>query len=233
MAFTALVVATAVATGYLRGGRLRRIAASRINASWLLFVGLSIQLAAGAAAARSLVAAPVSTALLVTSQLLVAGWVVKNRYRPGLPLIFAGLALNTAVIAANGSMPVDPKAIEAIGLAGVEPAGRHELLTATTRLAWLADRLPLPPLRTVVSVGDAVLAAGLLPLVSHLMTYRPAVERRGGQRGEDAAAAPRPLRSSRSVRDLRPVASTPLPSSPYPDATPPRRRVRTRRGQDA
>lgn len=187
MTFTLLVVVVAVALSYARGGRLRRIADADLGWGWLLFAGLSLQVSVDLLAARG-VAGWASTATLLLSQTLVAGWIVANRYRPGMPLILLGLVSHAVVIAANGAMPVDPEAIAAIGLPGVDPVpGKHELMTEATRLAVLGDILPLPPLRTVISVGDVMLAAGLIPLVHHLMTYRPPAERRGGPRGEDRA----------------------------------------------
>lgn len=183
MPFTVLVLVVAVAFGYLRGGRLNRIAEAELGWSWLLFTGLAVQVAIDFAAARGQLPDWLGLPGLVASQLLVLGWVAANRYRPGMPLVLLGLVMNAVVIAANGAMPVDPDAIAAIGLAGADPVpGKHEIMTEASRLPWLADIFPLPPLRTVISAGDVVLAAGLLPLLNHLMHYRPAAERRGGQR---------------------------------------------------
>lgn len=182
MPFTVLVLGIAVTIGYLRGGRLSRIAEG-IGWSWLLLVGLALQVAVESAAPHDELPSPVVTGLLLASQLLVAVWVVANRYRHGMALIFLGLLLNAVVLVANGAMPVDPEAIAAIGLPGVEPlTGKHELMTDDTRFRYLADVVPLPPLRTIVSVGDVLLGAGIIPLMSHLMTYRTPSERRGGPR---------------------------------------------------
>ncbi len=183
MPFTVLVLGVAVALGYLRGGRLSRIA-EVVAWSWLLLVGLALQLAVEAASSRGQLPGALGTGLLLAGQMLVAVWALLNRYLPGMPLIFLGLLLNAIVLTANGAMPVAPEAIAAIGLPGSEPqGGKHELMTDDTRLGWLADVVPLPPLRTIVSVGDIVLAAGIIPLLSHLMTYRTRAERRGGRRG--------------------------------------------------
>lgn len=183
MPFTLLVVGAAVAASLVRGGRLRRIALADVRGSWLVFTGLALQVGVEVAAGRGWLAGPAGSALLLASQALVLVWVVRNWFRPGMLLIGIGLLLNATVIAANGAMPVDPDAIRSLGLSGAEPPpGKHELLTESTRLAVLADRFPLPPLRTIISVGDVVLAAGLVPLVHHLLTYRPPVERRGGPR---------------------------------------------------
>ncbi|MDP8928029.1 MAG: DUF5317 domain-containing protein [Actinomycetota bacterium] len=183
MPFTVLVLGIAVTIGYLRGGRLSRIAEG-VGWSWLLLVGLGLQVAVDAAASRGQLPSLVGTGLLLASQLLVAVWGVLNRYRPGMPLILLGLLLNAVVLAANGAMPVAPEAIAAIRLPGVEPIpAKHEIMTDASRLRYLADVVPLPPLRTIVSVGDIVLGAGLVPLLSHLMSYRTPSERRGGRRG--------------------------------------------------
>lgn len=188
MPFTLVVLGVAVVASLVRGGRLRRVADAHLAGTWLLFVGVLLQVGVQVAAARGHLEGTDGYVFLLASQLLVLAWVWRNRYRPGMVLIGLGLALNAVVIGLNGAMPVDPKAIEAIGLSGAEPPpGKHILMTDATRLGWLGDRLPLPPLHTVISVGDIVLAAGLIPLVHHLMTFRPAHERRGGLRGSGYA----------------------------------------------
>lgn len=183
MPFVVIVLIAAIAVGYARGGRLHRVADAELGWAWLLFAGVALQVAVDIASGRGLLADAPGTVLLVTSHAMVIGWIVLNRFRPGMVLIFLGLALNAVVIVANGGMPVDPTAIDAAGLPAVDALhGKHTLMHDGTRFTFLADIIPVPPLRTVISVGDIVLAAGLIPLVSHLMTYRSAVERRGGPR---------------------------------------------------
>lgn len=184
MPFTLTVLVVAVGLGAARGGRLRRIADAPLEATGLLFAGVVLQAAVGSVGPwPGLVAGGAATLLLLASQALVLAWVWRNRLWRGTGLVAAGLLLNTAVIAANGAMPVDPQALTRIGAVGVGiDSGKHVLLSDATRLGMLADRWPLPPLRTVISLGDAVLAAGLVPLVHALMTYRPRAARRGGHR---------------------------------------------------
>ena len=183
MPLTLLVVGAAVIVSYLRGGRLSRIADADLRWSTLLFVGLFLQLGVDRAAGAGWIGEGEGYLALLASQVLVLVWVAVNWWRPGMLLVFLGLLLNAVVIGANGAMPVDPDAITAIGLHGAEvPPGKHVLMTDETRFPYLADTWPLPPLRTIISVGDIVLAAGLVPLVHHLMTYRTALERRGGRR---------------------------------------------------
>lgn len=192
MPLTATVVVLAVLASYLRGGRVSRIADAELSWSPLLFTGLALQLGVDAASARGWLGGAGGYALLLVSQLLVLGWVACNRYRPGMLLVFLGLAMNAAVIAANGSMPVDPAAIAALDVGDVAvPPGKHELMTEATRLPYLADIWPLPPLKTIISIGDVVLAAGLVALVHDLMSARPAAERRGGLREQPAGTVNR------------------------------------------
>lgn len=186
MPFTLAVVLLALAVSAVRGGRLRRIADAPLHHPWLLFSGLGLQLGVDLAAGRGWLpdAGASGLALLVTSQLLVVVWLVLNRQLPGVWLVAAGLALNALVMAANGAMPVDPRAMQALGLGELEvPPGKHTLLTETTRLPWLADVIPVPPLRSIISLGDLVLAAGLFPLTHALMTWRGRAERERSARG--------------------------------------------------
>jgi hypothetical protein len=179
--FTLAVLMLAVGLAYARGGRLHRLTHAPLRWSWLLLVGLGLQVLVDLAVGRQLVgdASWPGAALLFTSQALVLLWVLRNWQLPGMVLIGLGLLLNMLVVTANGAMPVDPDAIRALGgnPALLEP-GKHTLMTADTRLPWLADIWALPPLRSIISVGDVVLAAGLLPLVHGLTTYRTVEERR-------------------------------------------------------
>jgi hypothetical protein len=73
------------------------------------------------------------------------------------------------------------------GLGELEvPPGKHTLLTEDTRLPWLADVWALPPLRSIISAGDVVLAAGLIPLTHRLMTWRSPRDRAGVTRADAA-----------------------------------------------
>jgi hypothetical protein len=173
--FTLTVLLLAIVVSTVLGGRVHRIADAHLRQVWLLFVGLALQLGVDLAAGRGLLedAGSGGLALLVTSQVLVVAWLALNRQLPGVWLVAVGLGLNAIVMAANGAMPVDPAAMRALGLGELEvPPGKHTLLTDGTRLPWLADIIPIRPLRSIVSVGDLVLALGLLPMTHALMTSR-------------------------------------------------------------
>jgi hypothetical protein len=179
--FVLTVLVLAVAVSYARGGRLRRVADAPLRWAWLLFAGVAIQLVTDLAAGRGwLPDAELPTyLLLLASQVLVVIWVGANWHLPGTLLVCLGLAMNATVMAANGAMPVDPAAMQTLGVETSQvPPGKHTLLTDETRLPWLADIWPVPPLRSIISVGDVVIGAGLLPLTHSLMTYVPTAQRR-------------------------------------------------------
>lgn len=181
MPFVLTALLLAVAVSYARGGRLARIAEAPLRRTWLLFVGVGLQVLVDVGAARGVFAdaSLPGYLLLLLSQLVVLAWVLANWQLRGMVLVGTGLLLNAVVIAANGAMPVDPAAIRALGIGAAEvPPGKHTLLTGETRLPWLADVWALPPLRSIISVGDVVLAAGLIPVTHTLMTYRHPRERR-------------------------------------------------------
>lgn len=160
------VVVGAVAFGYARGGRLRGLAGIELRRVWLLAVGVVAQLAVfGLRLAGPEAVDAAGPALLIVSFASVLAFLVANRHLPGVWLAVVGVALNAIVIAANGAMPVSPGAIAVVSDGAASfPVGKHEPLGADTRLPWLADVIPVPPLRSIVSVGDIILAAGVARL---------------------------------------------------------------------
>lgn len=98
----------------------------------------------------------------VTLAVLLA-WVVWHAVRlPGLWIVALGLALNLAVVLANGArMPVEPSLAAAgpSALATHGSLGQYVLAGAGTRLAWLDDRIPA---FGALSAGDLVMTLGLL-----------------------------------------------------------------------
>lgn len=175
MVLVAVTVLVGLVVGYARGGRLSNFDLVHLHRGWLLGLAVAAQLAIPLLAALGLVPAAAYPFLLV-SHLALFGFIWFNRRLPGMALIFIGFALNALVIGANGAMPVSPSAIEQVAGQPTEEIddveGKHRLLEEDDHLAFLADVVPLAPLRTVVSVGDFVLAAGVCVLVVSLMRGR-------------------------------------------------------------
>lgn len=110
--------------------------------------------------------------LVLASGVLLAAWFVVNvrsnrgATRLAIAVALAGAALNLAVMLPNGGMPVSRAALAEIGGAHVDVAEghlyKHVVVDDDTTFAVLGDVIPVPPLGLVASVGDIVLALGLI-----------------------------------------------------------------------
>lgn len=174
----------------LRGGRLSNLGDIRLRLWTLLPVALAMQ-----ASTRFLPqegrteVLGVWLMLLSFVILLVVVWV--NRDRRGLALAGAGVLMNFTVIALNGGMPVlEGAAVVASGFqSGVNVVGdfKHVVLDESTRLAFLADVIPLrlAGQGQVLSLGDVLLAIGLgrfleAELRRPVRWFKPGVKLTGG-----------------------------------------------------
>lgn len=173
MPLVLLILVVSLAVGWLAGGRVQHLAEVQLRRAWLVFVAVGAQLVLALVSALSGAGDVAGRPLLTISQLALLGFIAVNRHQPGMPLVLAGFALNTAVIVANGAMPVDPAALVRLGADGVVDPGKHQLLTDATRLPWLADIIPVGAIRSVISVGDIVLGAGVAVLVIAQMRRFP------------------------------------------------------------
>lgn len=124
--------------------------------------------------------------LFLTSHLLLLITVWANRTLPGMLWVGAGLLLNLAVMAANGGwMPVAPDAVIKAGYAGLAPSletgmrlysSKNIVLPPeSTALRWLSDVFVLArpfPVPSVFSIGDVLVAGGVLFLIQGAMLGR-------------------------------------------------------------
>ncbi len=167
----ALALAIVVAIiGLLRGGSFEALARTRFRLPEILFAGLLVQIALDVWQPEWM-SDELSLALLLASYAAVVVFLIVNRTLPGLALAGVGIALNMVVIGLNGAMPVSQTAAEISGVQGAFVAeGKHEPLTDETLLAPVADVIPLPGLKQVISLGDVFLALGMAWLVHQRIT---------------------------------------------------------------
>ncbi|HLV59599.1 MAG TPA: DUF5317 family protein [Natronosporangium sp.] len=92
--------------------------------------------------------------------------------------VLAGAGANALAILLNGGMPYSATAARAVGLTVDDETVRNTVAGEDTRLPWLGDVIPVPSLGAVVSVGDLLIAVGLVGLVASLMRPRPLPHRR-------------------------------------------------------
>jgi Family of unknown function (DUF5317) len=184
-----IVFGLAIVVGFLAGGSLRPFRTLQLHWWGAALIGLSLQ----GVPFTSELGRRFGPILLLGSYALLLAFAIVNRRLPAMWLVIAGLALNVLVIGVNGGMPVSAAAIET---AGGDPAGlgdggtlKHHLMGPGDRLTPLADVIGIPPpVGAVISIGDALLYAGMAALVVAVML---------GRSGENRRAPPRWFRGYR------------------------------------
>jgi hypothetical protein len=131
--------------------------------------------------ANGLTSLPLQRLFTVSSQVVVVAWLaiqirhqrdIHSNTNRSLGLLLGGAALNTIAIIRYGGMPVSARALEAIGAAAGRDVthgqlGKHLLMRDYATFGWLGDilPLPLPVVRSVISLGDIAMAGGVFFLV--------------------------------------------------------------------
>ncbi len=196
-----------VVFGLAEGGSLGGLAATRLRLPLLLAAGFGLQVAGFATTSATWRGSAPAKALLFTALALVAGFVVANRRLAGMALVGAGLALNLAVMAANGTMPVSHWAYHAAGIPdsvghdgahgngrGEEGTGegfKHQWMNEDSRLELLGDVIPVRGLGVVVSIGDILLLVGVARLVyRRMLDWGRPESRTAGASHQSAATVP-------------------------------------------
>jgi hypothetical protein len=224
-----LAVAVGVIAGYARGGRLGELADLRLR--WpLIVIGALVVQAALSLTVVSRLPTDLRLSILIITYVLAGAWIVLNlgnrsrAFAAGLALAGVGWLCNLSAIIANGGMPVSTSALARIGtpltdLAGGGPFGKH-VIAAGGPLGWLGDTIAIVPLRTIVSIGDLVMlagiaiaiAAGMHPQVGvvEIAGESPASPGPGGgasDRGVDDVGAPRPRALGGTGDEVTPIDS--------------------------
>jgi uncharacterized protein DUF5317 len=173
----ASILAIGLLFGWGFGGALRNIAHVRV-VLWFLFpVALLLQ-AAPVPRADSGVGRYLPFIVLELSYLVLIVAAIANWRLQGFRLILVGLLLNAIPITLNLGMPVSGSAVlEAGGRVGdvpTVPGAKHHLARSGDRLTFLGDVIPVrTPFRTVVSVGDIAMYAGVAWFVAAAMLGQP------------------------------------------------------------
>lgn len=175
------VIALALVVGGLAGGGLPRLADLRLRAVWILGIALALRFAAGLLREGDIgVDVPLGT-LFIAAYALIFVWLWNNWRVPGLQIAAVGIGLNALALVLNGGqMPIWSAAFTA---AGFTPAALahdpfHFLLQASSvsdfvlRGGIFGDviPIPIPVIRDVVSIGDALLSIGIFWAIVYSMT---------------------------------------------------------------
>ncbi|MDQ6922423.1 MAG: DUF5317 domain-containing protein [Candidatus Dormibacteraeota bacterium] len=164
--------------GLVTGGSLRRLLELRLRWPVVVLAAVIVRLIG---VLGPLATSPLTPLLFAASLAALLAWTLWHRDAlRGSWLLAIGLALNLAVVLANGGrMPVARAAAGGASSALVRRGvwGQYVLAGPGTRLEWLEDWLRLPPpldrvFRETYSPGDLVVCLGL-GLVFFLATRPP------------------------------------------------------------
>jgi hypothetical protein len=170
-----LPVVLAIAAALVFGGDLRRLSGLRLRRIELFYVAIAVQLVAFPFAFMPWrVSDAVARALWLASYAALCCGAVANLRITGVPIIGAGMAANIIAVVANGGhMPALPRALHDAGKSYV--VQYNSAASATPHVSWLVDRWAVPdwlPVGNVFSVGDVVIAIGVMVLVFSAMGAR-------------------------------------------------------------
>jgi hypothetical protein len=160
-------VVLSVVVALLRGGKLDRLGDLGLKGLPLAWLALIMRYSVVYLAGRGFDYGP---AVQVAAYLIFCVVLYLNISVPGMKLFAVGSLLNFLVIAANGgAMPVGEWALAITGIETM-PVGTHSLLLPDTKLAFLADIIPVwAPYAQIISVGDILIVVGIFLYIQRLM----------------------------------------------------------------
>jgi len=166
-----------ILVGLLARGSIANLSAFRFRWSWVAVAGLLIQVALFTPTGDRITGSA-GPAIYVLSTVAVFLAVLRNIRLPGMAIVALGSISNLAAIIANGgSMPADAGAL---ATAGFTDPGSHtnSVVLEHPNLQPLTDIFAIPagiPMANVFSVGDVLIALGIVVLIATLMR-RPLVD---------------------------------------------------------
>jgi hypothetical protein len=164
-----LTILGAIVVVVVTRGDPRELSRIRLRGTWLLFVGLGIQIVLEFVEIPKSQIDTIGYALLMAAYAFILAFCFVNLPTPGIKLITVGIALNALVIALNQGMPTEPVGNNAQGRRVQEPIERsvkHRPASSNDLLGFLGDKIVLPePFDEVISIGDVVVALGVWQLV--------------------------------------------------------------------
>lgn len=156
-----------IVLGALLGGRVGGLGELDFRWAPLALAGLLVQIVLFTPLGDQL-SGDLGPAIYVLSTAAVLVAVLRNLRLAGMAIVGLGAVSNLAAIVANGgSMPADPGALAAAGIAG---PGQHtnSVVLADPALRPLTDIFAVPswlPLANVFSVGDVLIGLGIVIVI--------------------------------------------------------------------
>ncbi len=156
----AIALAVAVAIVPLTSGTFTRLAELEFRRVWLLPAGLAIQVGVDVVDLPRARYEDLGLALLLLSYTALLGFCASNLRTRGFVLIAIGIALNAFVIALNAGMPY-----RVTSDLPRETTVKHRPTRDSDLAVVLSDQIAIGgPVGAAISIGDLVIAAGIVEL---------------------------------------------------------------------
>jgi Family of unknown function (DUF5317) len=157
----------AIAVVLVTRGSLRQLLRLKIQAIWMVVLALGIQIALEFVDLPKDRIDDLGYGLLMASYGLLLAFCFVNLRIPAMWIVGLGVALNTLVIGLNQGMPTRVREVTtALGRTVERPIERtvkHRPESDDDLLPFLGDQIVIPePVDEVISVGDVVLALGIV-----------------------------------------------------------------------
>ena len=190
-----------VLSGFAGGGRFANVGWRRIRLIGMPVVGFS------AVVAGRFISSDLAFYVGLAGMCCLAVFAIANiKALSCMWLVALGLCLNVGVTANNHGMPYSPVAL---ATAGVRPASYNDIPKSTPmshperpgdQLLFLADIVPVQPLRTVVSFGDILVAFGLGCVTATAMWDRRPRRLRNPRHLKKAGTGSAPVKTRSKIR---------------------------------
>lgn len=188
-----IAVAIGLILGLLLKGSISNLVNLKLEKIWIVILAFVIQIAGQIFAAKGFTLFDGQGIVLqVVVYCMLLTWFWMNRHYLGILVIGAGCLMNALVIMANGGrMPVDEALVKALIsdnelIRQLADDGKHIIAGKGIKLRFLADIIHPPYFFSwgmqVVSIGDLVVAAGLLITVFELVRNKRIIPVSGGKK---------------------------------------------------
>jgi hypothetical protein len=190
----------AIAIVLVTRGSLRELLRLRIQSIWMVVLALGIQIALEFVDLPKDRIDDLGFGLLMASYGLLLAFCFVNLRVPAMWIVALGIALNAVVIGLNQGMPTrDREVTTASGRTVDKPIERsvkHRPESGDDLLPFLGDKIVIPePIDEVISVGDIVLAIGIVAVC-----YRGSRPRRRATNGQPTRRAARTAAAARRLQ---------------------------------
>lgn len=182
MVYDGIILALLIAL--FRGGKISHLSEVKFKMGWIFPILFIFQILIFSLQNEIEWIGTYSDVFFISVYIIGLAFLWMNRGLPGFLTILMGVGLNFCVMAVNGGrMPVSPEAANVIDPLYLEALktslyAKHELITHSTKIAFLGDVIPLSapyPKEQVISIGDIIMNVGVFLFIQKALVKKNAI----------------------------------------------------------